>query len=144
MNVKYDSIIDLPHHVSAKHPIRGKESYAAQFSPFAALSGYDWMIGETVRYTERRAELDEDEKTIIFRRLSIVLSLTGEQRDILITYFIPDKAKPGGAYVTVKGAVKKYDEYKRIIILSGGTKIPIDDVFAVEADIPGAFPPEDI
>lgn len=119
-------------------------NYAAQFSPFAALSGYEGIVREAARYTECRGELDESEKIRISRKLKIITDLIGEKDEVSVTYFISDKAKSGGAYVTVKGTVKKFDSVRRILLLTDGTEISADDIFSVDADIIDRFMPDDI
>lgn len=140
---KYHDIIDMPHHVSERHPPLSRASYAAQFSPFAALTGYDEMVEETARYTGERIELDEDEKALIDARLREAVAMAendiGRGIDpIAITYFKPDLYKEGGFYVTVNGFVKKYDPVARVITLADGCRISVDDVYSVELRPDGA------
>jgi len=128
---RYDDIIHLPHHVSTTRPPMAAADRAAQFSPFAALTGFGAVITETERLTDEKPELDEYEKTAINDRL---LRLQEQLRDrplIAITFFRPDEKKAGGAYVTVSGAVKKLDSYARLVILATGEKIPIDDILEI-------------
>jgi hypothetical protein len=141
---KYSSILFLPHHHSKIHPSRGRANYAAQFSPFAALAGYEGIVRETARYTECRGELDESEKMRIFRRLKIIIDRIGENDEVIITYFVPDKVKSGGAYATVRGTVKKFDAVKGIVTLTNETEIHADDIFSIDADIIDRFMPDDI
>ena len=118
MNNPYADIIDLPHHVSKKHPQMPMEKRAAQFSPFAAVSGHDEAIYETARLTDEQLELSEDEK------LQWLREHIKEQPEITVTYVQPDEKKNGGAYVTVTGSAKKVD--KVLLVLRDGTVIPID------------------
>ena len=127
-NQKYDDIIDLPHHVSATRPRMSMIDRAAQFSPFAALTGYDAAIKETGRLTDRRIELSEDERIVLDRKQQILLDYIGDRPEVSITYFVPDERKDGGAYVTVTGRVKRMDEIERLLILVDGTKIPLDEI----------------
>ena len=143
-NAKYAEIINLPHHVSERHPQLGKASYAAQFSPFAALTGYDGIVSEAARVTEERVELDDDAKAHLNTRLQIVFDHIDEEPQITVTYFVADKKKAGGAYVTAEGTVQKYDEYERVITLFDGTRIPIDDVYDVRSEIITAFMPDEM
>lgn len=135
MSTKYDDIINLPHHVSMKHHHMSKSDRAAQFSPFAALVGHGDAIKETARLTIERIELDEYIKEDLNHRLQIVADTTKEQPKISITYFMPDDKKSGGAYVTYSGAVKKIDEYKRIVVMTDGTVIPVDEIINIDGEI---------
>lgn len=137
MTGEYDDIINLPHHVSKKHPPMAAINRAAQFSPFAALTGYDAAIKETARLTDERVELDDYSKDTLRDRLQIIVERIVEQPEIAITYFQPDIMKSGGAYITVTGAAKKIEEYKRIVIMTDGTTIPIDEIVGIEGAIFG-------
>lgn len=135
MTGEYGDIINLPHHVSIKRPQMTAIDRAAQFSPFAALTGYDAAIKETARLTDERVELDEYSTNALNYRLQIMVERIAEQPEIAITYFQPDRMKSGGSYVTAAGAAKKIDEHKRIIIMADGTTIPIDEIVAIEGAI---------
>lgn len=135
MTGKYDDIINLPHHVSMTHPPMAEIGRAAQFSPFAALNGYDAAIKETARLTDEKVELDEHSTNALCDRLQIIAERIAEQPEIAITYFQPDITKSGGSYVTVTGAAKKIDEYKRIVIMTDGIAIPIDEIVAIEGEM---------
>ena len=120
---KYDDIINLPHHVSDYHKPMPMANRAAQFAPFAALSGYEDAIYETSRLTEAFKELSDDEKNLLSRKLNYAienLSLTE------ITYFVPDNTKAGGSYKSVTGRIKKWDEYDNTLVLRDGKIIRID------------------
>ena len=108
---------------------------AAQFSPFAALTGYDAAIKETGRLTDEKIELDEEALNSLNMKFQILFERLDEQPDIAITYFKPDETKSGGAYLTTTDKIKKVDEYERIITTANGTKIPMDDVINLEGDI---------
>ena len=108
---------------------------AAQFSPFAALTGYEAAVEETARLTDRRIELDEGEKAAIDQRLTLVQERLPTPTEVTITYFMPDKKKAGGAYVSVSGTVKKLDDYERAVILREGTSIPIDDILHINGKL---------
>ncbi len=136
---EYDDIIHLPHHVSKRHPPMAEIDRAAQFSPFAALTGYDAAIKETARLTDERVELDEYSSNALSDRLQIIAERIAEQPEIAITYFQPDIIKSGGSYVTAARAAKKIDEYKRIVIMADGTTIHIDEIVAIEGAIFGAL-----
>lgn len=135
MSTPYDDILHLPHHVSERHPQMSMHDRAAQFSPFAALTGYEAVVEETARLTDRRIELDESEKEVIDLRLTLVQEHLPEPTEVAITYFVPDKKKAGGAYVSVSGTVKKIDDYERIVILRDGTGIPIDDILCLDGEL---------
>lgn len=134
-NHEYDDIINLPHHVSATHPRMPMIDRAAQFSPFAALTGYEAAIKETGRLTDRRIELSEDARIVLDRKQQILLDHISGHPEISVTYFVPDERKSGGTYVTVTGNVKKLDAYQRLLILTDGTKISLDDVFDMESEL---------
>jgi len=135
MNTPYDDILPLPHHVSEKHPPMSRLDRAAQFSPFAALTGYDAAVKETARMTDRRIELDEGEKEAIDQRLTLLQERLPEPTEVTITYFVPDKRKAGGAYVSVSGTVKKIDDYERVVILRDGMSIPIDEILHISGKL---------
>ena len=124
----YADIIDLPHHVSTRHPQMPMEKRAAQFSPFAAMVGHDAAIRETARLTEEQLELSEDEKAVIDGKLQMIQAHIKEQPEVTITYFQPDEKKSGGAYVTVTGSAKKVDDVSKMLLLQDGKFIPIKDI----------------
>lgn len=128
----YDDIIHLPHPTSKIHPRMSMADRAAQFSPFAALTGYDAALKETARLTGERIELDEYEKNALNERLQLIAATLGEGHEVSITYFKPDELKAGGEYVTVTGEIKKIDEYERQIIMSSGQSVPIEEVVGLE------------
>lgn len=128
---KYDDIINMPHHVSSKHPRLSMEQRAAQFAPFAALSGYGEQLKETERITESRIELDDEVKEKINNALNLKIKNISSKPKVTITYFVPDSKKPGGKYVTKIGNLVKYSEYKKILILEDKTEIPISEIIEV-------------
>lgn len=131
----YEDILNLPHHVSKTRPQMSMLDRAAQFSPFAALTGYDDAIKETGRLTDEKIEMDEDRKTALDMKQAYLIEMIDEQPEISITYFLPDTKKSGGAYVTVTGNLKRFDEYERLLILTDGKKIPMDDIADIESDL---------
>ena len=135
MTKTYDDIINLPRHVSATRPHMTAIDRAAQFSPFAALTGYDSAIKETARLTGKRVELDEDVKDALSDRLQIIVDRIKEHPKIAITYFQPDAKKNGGAYVTAVSPAKKIDEYERVIVMTDGKTIPIDEIISIDGQI---------
>lgn len=135
----YDDIINLPHHVSSTRPQMSMIDRAAQFSPFAALTGYDAAIKETGRLTDEKIELDEDTKAALDMKQAYLLEIIDDQPEITVTYFLPDTKKSGGAYVTVTGNLKRFDDYERLLTLTNGKKIPMDDITDIECDLFRAF-----
>ena len=130
-NGKYDDIINLPRHVSKKHPQMSLEMRSAQFAPFAALTGYDDAIQETSRITSQRKELNEELKEILNEKLQKIQEKINTKPKITVTYFIEDLKKNGGKYVTVTGKVRKIDKNKQIIILEDKTEIPIENIIEI-------------
>ena len=104
---KYDDIIKLPHHTSPQRPRMTMIDRAAQFSPFAALTGYDAAVKKTARLTENRIELDEYENSALNDRIQIVQERLSDTPEFSITYFVPDERKSGGAYYMETGVIKK-------------------------------------
>ena len=125
----YDDIIGLPRPTSARHPPMPMADRAAQFSPFAALTGHGAAIAETARLTDRKIELTEEEQAVLDRKLHLLLE-TGAQG--LFTYFLPDARKDGGSYVTAAGNLKKFDALEGLLVLTDGTLIPVRDLLRVE------------
>ena len=134
-NRRYDDIINHPHHQSATRPHMSNHDRAAQFSPFAALTGYDDAVKETARLTDTKAELDEYEKAAINERLNRIQDTFDVQPEVSITYFLPNKKKSGGAYITVTGCVKKVDEFEHVVVMRNGTKVHIDDIAEIDGEI---------
>ena len=131
----YSDIIALPHHVSKTRPQMSMQDRAAQFSPFAALTGYDAAINETGRLTDERIELGEETRAALDRKQQYLMDMISDQPEIAVTYFVPDERKSGGAYVTVTGNLKRIDEYERLMLMTNGTKIPLDDIMDIESDL---------
>ena len=134
-NQQYNDIIDLPHHISTTRPRMSMLDRAAQFSPFAALTGYDAAIKETGRLTGQRIELTEECRAVLDRKQQVLLENLAEHPEVSVTYFVPDERKSGGAYVTVAGRVKKVDEYQRLLLLTDGTRIPLTEVLELESNL---------
>lgn len=129
---RYEDMIDLPHPVSKKHPQMPVSDRAAQFAPFAALTGHHEAVKETARLTDQLAELDEDAREALDRKLMCIQRQLDERPAVTVRYFIPDPEKTGGSYVTATGRVKKIDEYKKAIILEDGTSISVDKIAQIE------------
>ena len=129
----YSDIIDLPHHVSKDRPHLSMHQRAAQFSPFAALVGYEDVVEETARQTDSKREQDETEKAELDRKLSVIAAHLAEKPIVVIEYFVPDKTKAGGEYVFKSGTVVKILQVQKKLVLGDGTEIRIEDI----ADISG-------
>ena len=129
MNNRYDEIMELPHHVSKTRPQMPLSDRAAQFAPFAALTGYDSAIKETGRLTDERIELDEEALTALDRKYQLLMDALDDAPEVTIIYFRPDERKAGGQYVSATGTVKKVDTFGRRILLQDGTRIPLDSVY---------------
>jgi len=128
----YEDIINLPHHVSATRPQMSLHDRAAQFSPFAALTGHEAAIEETARLTEQRPELEEDAKEKLDRVLSELVRCIEERPIIHITFFKPDERKDGGTYLSSTGHVYKLNINKRLIVMEDGTEINFDDILNIQ------------
>lgn len=133
MNDQYGDIFHLPHHVSKTRPQMSMEDRAAQFSPFAALTGYDAAILETGRLTEEKLELGEEARAILDRKQRYLAEIIDTKPEITVTHFVPDEKKSGGAYSTVTGFLKRIDEYERVLVLTDGRKIQLDAIFDIES-----------
>ncbi len=132
---RYDHIMHLPNPEPTVRPRMAMEKRAAQFAPFAALTGYEESVAEEARLTEEKLELSEDMIDMIDARLAVIQYHIKEQPNIAVTYFIPDNKKAGGRYVTVSGNVKMLDRIERAIIMADRTEIPIEDVRYIEGDL---------
>ena len=132
---KYKDIINLPHKQSSKRPHMSLLDRAAQFAPFAALTGYDDAIKETGRLTDERIEMSEEKLAALNARYQMLVDHLGEEPEVAITYFVPDIYKTGGSYITTTGVVKKLDTYERLITMVDGSRILMDDVLTLEGDI---------
>lgn len=126
---KYDDIMDLPHHTSPTRKRMSMIDRGAQFSPFAALTGYEEAVAETARVTEEKRELSEDMRSEIDEKLMTLAARLDERPEITLIYFVPDKRKSGGAYVRLSGRLKSIDDYERCLVFSDGRRI---DLFSVK------------
>ncbi len=129
---RYDDIIDMPHYTPRNHARMSVENRAAQFSPFAALTGYGDAVGEAERLTQERAELSEQELELLDEKLSEILSCIDEKPQIKIEYFVKDKKKNGGEYVTFTGKLKKADSCSGTLVFLDGTVVSIKDIYKME------------
>ena len=128
---EYDDIIDLPRPKS-KHEPMPMSDRAAQFSPFAALTGYDAAIAETARLTDQRIELSEEERAELDYKQQYLATL--DAPTVTVTYFVPDERKSGGAYVTHTGVLKRVDEVERMVVFKDGLRVPLDEVMDIKCE----------
>lgn len=137
MEKDYSDIINLPHHVSRTHTPMAMSHRAAQFSPFAALTGYEDVIDETARLTDSRILLDESSKAALDEALKAVAAdadahaRTADRRQVVILYFKADDAKEGGAYESVKSRVRQIDEGSSCLILENRMKLSFGDIYDI-------------
>lgn len=128
----YEDIIHLPHHVSSRHPQMSMTDRAAQFSPFAALTGYGDAVREKARFTEEKPELSEEEQRKLDEKLRQIYSIPGDRPRVRIRYFVPDRKKEGGAFREITGVIRKTDAYAKKIRMEDGTEIEMDCVVDIE------------
>lgn len=131
----YEDLVDLPHPVSKIHPPMARMDRAAQFNPFAALTGYEEEIEEAARLTEEKIGLGEDEKRFLDKQLQYLLTQIQRQPLIEVLYFVKDEKKVGGAYMMKKGRLKKIDSYQKHIIFTDGTRIAFADLRQLDSDL---------
>ncbi len=131
MSGKYDDIIHLSRPVSTRHTPMSRYDRAAQFSPFAALTGYDGVIAETARLTDRQVELDEGGKAEVDEKLRDIQTRIAEMPQVTVTYFREDGRKDGGAYITITGRVKKIDQYTQMLVFMDGSGIDIGQIYQI-------------
>lgn len=135
MSERYDDIIRLPHHVSPTRPRMSMADRAAQFSPFAALTGYDGVVRETARLTDERRAQDEYAQQALSERLALLNASLRQKPAVSVTYFVKDGRKPGGSHVTLTGTVKKIDAAARRLLMDSGAAVPMDDITALEGPL---------
>ena len=134
MKDSYDDIIHLPHHVSSTHPQMSAADRAAQFSPFAPLTGYGDIIAETSRFTDTRAELEEDLQEELGRKLRFLADHIHESPRVTVTYFQPDSRKEGGTYHTICCTVTNVDPSVQILRTEEGLELPFAALQSVEGN----------
>ena len=135
MTETYDDIIHLPHHVSKRHSQMSLYNRAAQFAPFAALTGYEEAIIETARLTAPKVDMMEDNQQLLDRKLALLSYSLREQPTVSITYFQPDKKRSGGQYLTVTGVIKSIRDSERVILMADGKRVSIDTIINIDGDI---------
>ena len=133
----YEDILHLPHHVSKERPHMSMLDRAAQFSPFAALVGYEDIIDETARLTGQKRELDESEKAELDRRIGVLIARLKDKPVVTVEHFVPDTLKSGGAYESKSGALVRISPVKKTLTLADGTTIRFDDVVGIESELFG-------
>ena len=129
---KYDDIINLEHHVSTKHPRMSLENRSAQFAPFSALTGYEEAVTEEARVTESRIAIDEEAKIEVNEKLNYIMKHLDKNIIVSVTYFEKDKKKQGGSYKTIKGIIKKIDDFRKTIEMQTGEIIKIEELKKIE------------
>lgn len=129
---KYDDIIERQRPVSGRHASMSLIDRGAQFSPFAALVGYEAVIEETARLTDQASELDESGKEMLDRKLRLLADPERENREAVFLCFVPDARKEGGSYVSITAAVKKVDLYRQAVLFEDGREIWIDQIRGIE------------
>ena len=134
-NHRYDDIINLPNPTSKKHPRMSLSDRAAQFSPFAALTGHEAAIKETARQTDEKLMLSDEVIAELNEKLNLISETIGMQQLVRITYFVPDNKKAGGAYISYSGYVKKIDEYEHTVVMEDKTVIPIEQISDIEGEM---------
>lgn len=134
---KYDDIINLPNPTSRNHPRMSLYARAAQFSPFAALTGHEAAIRETARRTDEKEILSDEVIAGLNEKLRVIAENIGSEQTVTITWFVPDERKSGGAYTTHSGVVKKINEYEHTIIMTDNTIIPIGQISEIEGELFG-------
>lgn len=128
----YEDMLELSHPVSKIHPQMPRRDRAAQFAPFAALTGYEEAVREAARFTEEKMILDEHSKEQLDWKLRCLQEKVKEKPTITATYFLEDEKKKGGKYVTVTGILKKIDGYTHQFVLESGEEIPVEDIVSLE------------
>ena len=131
----YEDIVNLPPHISKRHPQPSMIDRAARFAPFAAITGYEEMVLEEARVTEERIDLDEGALALLNEKLNMIQEFLDEEPEVTITYFEPDKKKSGGAYISITGIVKRIDEYEHLVIMKDGARIFIDSIYDLQSEL---------
>lgn len=131
---KYDDIINQPCPEPRNRQRMPISERAAIFAPFAALTGHSAVIREAARLTDKKIELDEDGKRMLDEKQALLLDIIKEQPEITVTYFVPDKRKDGGAYVSMTSCLKRIDDFEMQLIFADGSKVNIDDVLNIESE----------
>lgn len=132
---EYDDIINLPHHVSKVHPQMSMMNRAAQFAPFAALTGHAAAIEETARLTDEQHELADEDSEALNQKMAYLRETINEHPTITITYFEPDKKKAGGKYKSIEGLLQNIDDYTQTIVLKSGVSVPFASILDIQIQL---------
>ena len=132
---RYDDIINLPHHTSKEHPQMSMYMRAAQFAPFAALTGHDSALQETARITDTQIELDEEAQKILDKKLSVIREHIKEQPQISLVYFVPDERKIGGSYLSYTGRLCQIDDLEQKLIMADGKEIHLPYILEIDSEL---------
>lgn len=132
---KYADMLDLPHHTSIKHPRMTMHDRAAQFSPFAALTGHDAAIQETARLTETQVQLDESRIGLLNQKINDLIMKKDSAPEVTITYFMDDFKKEGGMYLSKTGRFKGCNKLRNVLITDDLTEIPLDNIYDISSDV---------
>lgn len=132
---KYDSIIHNPHHVSKTRPQMTLLDRAAQFAPFAALTGYDDMVKETARMVDEKRDLSDEQLADLNFKTKYITEHLNDEPLVTITYFVPDDKKAGGTYITKEGKIRKFERYQKYFVFTDGTIVPLSDVWSIESEM---------
>ncbi len=135
MTDQYRDMLYLPHKQSATRKHMSVHDRAAQFAPFAALTGYDSAIDETARFTEDRLPRSEADEELLNERVRFLSERIAEQPEVTVTYFLPDERKAGGAYVACTGRVKRIEPLPQRILFTDGREIPLEDILTIESPL---------
>ena len=132
---KYDDIINLPHHISKEHPQMSMYMRAAQFAPFAALTGHDSAILETARITDSQIELDEEVRKLLDKKLEVIREHIKEQPQVAVSYFVPDERKTGGSYLLYTGQLHDIDDIEQKLIMADGKEIHLSSILEIDTEL---------
>lgn len=132
---QYTDIIDMPHHLSKAHQPMPRRDRAAQFAPFAALTGHEEALEETARVTERSSSLDAYEAELLDRKLQLLSKYAGGDAELTILYFQPDERKEGGRYQRITGYLKRIDSYRKCLILRDGSVISLEQIRGIDSSL---------
>lgn len=128
----YDDIINLPHPVSKRHPQMSMMGRAAQFAPFAALTGHSEAIEETARLTDSQMELADEDAFVLNQKIATLREIVNEHPTICVTYFVQDKKKAGGKYKTIEGQLQNIDDYSLSLVMRSGEVVPLKSVLDID------------
>ena len=128
----YEDIINLPHHVSERHPQMSMRGRAAQFAPFSALAGHSEAIEETARLTDSQMELADEDAFVLNQKMATLREIVNEHPSICVTYFEQDKKKAGGKYKTIEGQLQNIDDYNLSLVMRSGEVVPLKSVLDID------------